>query len=262
MDAIGQLAGGIAHDFNNLLTAVERLRRAAAERDRPRTTRGASASKRSTSRPARATKLTRQLLAFSRRQVLQLEPVDLYEVAAGLERDARAPARRRTSTVDVRPRAERDRTGRPAAARAGAAQPRAECARCDARRAATSRISVRTLAARTRSCTVADDGVGMSEESREAGSSSRSSPRSSAGTGLGLSTVDGIVAQSGGTISVESEPGRGSTFTICLPLVVDESPAAEPLWPPAAGRRGAGQRSCSPTTRISCARVIGGAAAP
>ena len=70
MEAVGRLAGGVAHDFNNLLTRHHRLQRDAARERSADATRAASASRRSEARAERAAALTRQLLAFSRKQVL------------------------------------------------------------------------------------------------------------------------------------------------------------------------------------------------
>ena len=93
MEAVGQLAGGVAHDFNNLLTVISGYSRAraagASAPDRART------ELREIERAAeRAAQLTRQLLAFSRQQVLDPRPLDLNEVAAGLLPMLRPPDRR------------------------------------------------------------------------------------------------------------------------------------------------------------------------
>jgi len=225
MEAVGKLAGGIAHDFNNVMTAVSGCAELLlneigvddARRERVEVIHESA---------ARATKLTRQLLAFSRRQVLRLEPVDLSKVAAGLEGmlERLLPPNISVS-YDLAPNAiaqvdlpQLEQVLLNLALNARDAMPAG----------GNIAVSVRT-AGEDAELTVTDDGVGMNEETRSRIFEPFFTTKS-AGTGLGLSTVDGIVAQSGGTISVASEPGRGSTFTIRLPRVY-ERPAPEPSVP-------------------------------
>ena len=97
MEAVGQLAGGVAHDFNNLLTVDPRLRRApvaSVRRARPLRAEVAEIQQAA----ERAAALTRQLLAFSRQQVLEPQVLDLNEVVASIEQMLRAAASARTSS--------------------------------------------------------------------------------------------------------------------------------------------------------------------
>ena len=82
MEAVGRLAGGVAHDFNNLLTVDHRLHRAAAATTSRRSAAPSDARRRSQRPRSAAAALTRQLLAFSRRQVLQPRVLDLNDVVA------------------------------------------------------------------------------------------------------------------------------------------------------------------------------------
>jgi two-component system, cell cycle sensor histidine kinase and response regulator CckA len=225
MEAVGKLAGGIAHDFNNVMTAVSgcaELLLNEIDEDDPRRERVEVIHESA----ARATKLTRQLLAFSRRQVLRLEPVDLAKVAAGLEAMLERLLPPNVSvSYDLAPyaiaqvdRPQLEQVLLNLALNARDAMPTG----------GNIAVSVRTAATEVE-LMVSDDGVGMSDETQNRIFEPFFTTKS-AGTGLGLSTVDGIVAQSGGTITVVSEPGRGSTFTIRLPRV-RESPAPEPALP-------------------------------
>jgi len=231
LESIGRLAGGVAHDFNNLLTVIlgftETLleglpagdkRRASAEQIR-----GAG---------RRAAELTQQLLAFGRRQLLQVQVVDLNDVLAEM-RDilqrlvgerieiAISPGAGRCLVKADRSQIEQvilnlvlnARDAMPAGGRLGIVTG-------DGVPAAGEQAG---LAGLWRQFAVSDTGSGMSPEvqarifepfftTKEVGQ----------GTGLGLATVHGIVTQTGGRIEVDSTSGEGTTFRVFLPCAADE----------------------------------------
>jgi PAS domain S-box-containing protein len=219
MESIGRLAGGVAHDFNNILTAIRGYAElllldltddAAARENAEEIARAA----------ARAAGLTGQLLAFSRKQVLRPQRLDLNDVVSGMSQllgrvlgedvvlttalahDLRATLADPTQIEQVVLNL---------AVNARDAMP------------GGGRLVIRTANVDLEegphvALVVADGGHGMDAETaarifepffttKEVG----------AGTGLGLATVHGIVAQSGGAVEVTSEPGVGTTFTVCLP---------------------------------------------
>ena len=232
MEAVGQLAGGIAHDFNNLLTAILGSTELLLVGTAGRPTRGGRTCRRSAARPTGRPALVRQLLAYSRKQVLQPRLVNLntivHEMGGMLRRvvGEQIALRARTSTRAGR----RDRRSGPA--RAGDRQPRRQRARRHARRRHAHDRHRQRERRRPRAAaadglplggplvalSVSDTGIGMDDHvlahlfepfftTKELGR----------GTGLGLATVYGIVRQSGGQIQVASRPGEGSTFTVFLP---------------------------------------------
>jgi two-component system cell cycle sensor histidine kinase/response regulator CckA len=251
LESIGRLAGGIAHDFNNLLTVIlsssEVLKQ---DRDK-----GVAVDPEDIDQihaaGERARDLTRQLLAFARKQVIAPTSLDLNAVVRGCEKllhrvlgeDVRlvvnAPPDLWPVVCDA---GQIEQVLLNLAVNARDAMPGggaltveienvlvgdAEAARDpDQRQGSWVRIIVR------------DTGLGMSPEAmahlfepffttKERGK----------GTGLGLATVHGIVAQSGGHIHVESQPGRGTTFKICLPRS-DSPHASRPPSKPSASERG------------------------
>ena len=215
MEAIGRLAGGVAHDFNNLLTVVAGYSELLAASFDPADSRREDVDE--IKRAAqRASLLTRQLLAFSRKQVLRPEVVDLNEVLAGvrllIERligeDIRLQIEPSAEPLRVlADRSQLEQVTMNLAVNARDAMPRGGT------------LTIRTaLAHDTVRLTVRDTGTGMTPEvlarlfepfftTKEVGK----------GTGLGLSTVYGIVKQSRGHIEVASRPGLGATFVVTLP---------------------------------------------
>jgi PAS domain S-box-containing protein len=217
MDSIGKLAGGIAHDFNNLMTAVigysdllllqhgsgiDGREKVEAIRDSA----------------MRASDLTRQLLAFSRRQVMQTQEIDLRDVVERMDTllrrligdDVHLKTLFGPEPVLVRAdRTQLEQVVMNLAVNAREAMP------------AGGTLTIAVLAEGDRSIlSVTDDGPGMSEETRthifEPFFTTKPLAEAS---GLGLSTVHGIVGQSGGTVHVDSAPGRGAVFTVSLPAL-------------------------------------------
>ncbi|MCC6317029.1 MAG: response regulator [Gemmatimonadaceae bacterium] len=231
MEAIGRLAGGVAHDFNNLLTAIIGYSQIASIRpDLPPA--AAIDLKEITSAAHRAAALTRQLLAFSRRQVLEPRVLNANAVVQGIE-----PLLRRLIGEDVQLVTDLD----PEVAHVLADPSQLEQVilnlAVNARDAMPNggRLVLRTrMAARLDPgvlvgadaahgplvvLEVADTGIGMDEETRSHMFEPFFTTKAS-GTGLGLSTVYGIVQQSGGALGMISEPGLGTTFSVYLPVAV------------------------------------------
>jgi len=248
MEAIGQLAGGVAHDFNNVLSIImgfsELVLDRLGERDgvRPDVEDIAATAE-------RAGVLVRQLLTFSSKQELNLQVLDLNGVVGDMQKmllcfigeeielsvglaPGLAPVKADRGGLEqvvmnlvVNARDAMPKGGKisiktsnviPGAGRAGA--------RSDGPRASRVLLSV------------SDTGCGMDEATRQRVFEPFFTTKSeSGGTGLGLSTVYGIVKQSGGDIAVLSEPGCGATFNVWLPAAagakkaVEEPAAAPPL---------------------------------
>ena len=246
MEAVGRLAGGIAHDFNNLLMVImghgELLRRSLDAND-PRLRKvqhvmGAS---------ERAARLVRQLLAFSRKQVMEPQVVDLNALVADTARMLRP-----LLGEDVEVVARLEPVGRVRVDPAQIEQVLMNLA-VNARDAMPSggTITLETAdvsepgsgdkaPARQVALTVRDTGHGMDEKTRaQAFEPFFTTKAGSGGTGLGLSTVYGIVQQSGGHITLESAPGLGSCFRILLPRAEGPGEPAEAgavaAAPPAGG---------------------------
>ena len=235
MEAVGRLAGGIAHDFNNLLMVImghgELLRRSLDAND-PRLRKvqhvmGAS---------ERAARLVRQLLAFSRKQAMEPRVVDLNALVSDTARmlrpllgeDVEVVARLDPALGRVRvDPAQIEQVLMYLAVNARDAMPTGgtiTLETADVRLPA----SEGTPAARQMALTVRDTGHGMDEKTRaQAFEPFFTTKAGSGGTGLGLSTVYGIVQQSGGHVAVESTPGLGSCFRILLPCAEGPGEAAE-----------------------------------
>ena len=247
MEAVGQLAGGIAHDFNNLLTAILGYSELALDQvsDQP----DVAADLREIRKAGeRARGLTAQLLAFSRTQVLQPRILDLNAVVSeveGMLRRVIAEDIRFEITVDPslwRVKADPGQIHQVLmnlAINARDAMPRGGTLRITTANAIASvgepRLGALPSPQRCVALTVSDSGCGMSPDVRERIFEPFFTTKAPGkGTGLGLSMVYGVVAESGGRISVESERDRGTTFTIHLPVAED---ATTPTPAPVADRQ-------------------------
>jgi PAS domain S-box-containing protein len=245
MEAVGQLAGGVAHDFNNLLTAI--VSYAALVRDALGSDHPSVPDVREIEAAAmRAAGLTRQLLAFSRRQRVAPQMVDLHGVVAGMERMLRrvlpenvelTVVAHAPGTVFADP-AQLEVVILNLAVNARDALPRGgriEITVFEVEEGASDLGDGETPAGRLAVLQVRDDGVGMDATTRarifEPFFTTKPAGK---GTGLGLATVYGIVSQAGGEIRVRSEPGRGSEFRVYLPRwsgVAAPAPATAPASP-------------------------------
>jgi signal transduction histidine kinase len=220
LEAIGTLAGGIAHDFNNLITVITGYTQLALMRTPPGTPEAADL-RQVVDASDRAANLTHQLLAFSRKQVLQPTVLDLGAVVDGI-----APMLQRIIGEHIELHI--DSAGPLARVRADRGQIEqvllnlAVNARDAMQSGGKLTIATRTVDTPSRvrvvELAVTDTGTGMSDDVRErAFEPFFTTKEPGKGTGLGLSTVYGIVNQSGGTIEVDSAPAHGTTFTIALP---------------------------------------------
>jgi signal transduction histidine kinase/ActR/RegA family two-component response regulator len=231
MEAVGRLAGGVAHDFNNLLTAIIGYAELIADRSQrdPLVKQNARLIGKA---GEQAATLTRQLLAFSRKQLLQPKVLDLNHLVADMEKLLRRvigehfQLRTRSDAVDGRVKADPGQleqvilnlsvNARDAMPTGGTVTIRTSNEHLDQARAAG--ISKSMPEGDYVVLSVTDTGTGMDDETKarifEPFFTTKGPGK---GTGLGLATVYGIVRQSGGGISVESEMGRGTIFRIYLP---------------------------------------------
>jgi|RhiMethySRZTD1v2_1073278.scaffolds.fasta_scaffold15963_7 two-component system cell cycle sensor histidine kinase/response regulator CckA len=249
MEAIGQLAGGIAHDFNNMLTAILGYAELLTEQIGPDKPIGVDLQE-IVIAAQRATSLTRQLLAFSRKQTIKPVALSLNAVVETLE-----PMLRRLISANVSIRTSLDRQTHVVLADKTQLEQVLMNLVVNARDAMpdggtlTIATGNATLGASDLArfpgamegeyavITVSDTGVGMPPEvQRRIFEPFYTTKERGRGTGLGLAAVYGIVKQLGGNIWVESEPERGSSFTIYLPRTaaapVSAAPRGERSTPP------------------------------
>jgi PAS domain S-box-containing protein len=250
MEAVGRLAGGIAHDFNNLLTIIKGYAELAEQRTGMQPDLRADIQQIENA-AERASTLIRQLLAFSRRQVLQPKIIDLNAIVLGLDKllgrlmgeHIEMVTRCGTNVGHVKADpAQVEQVIMNLVVNARDAMPKG------------GRLTVETVNVELDSTyardhvsvkpgsyvmlAVSDSGIGMSPETvAHIFEPFYTTKGSGQGTGLGLSTVYGIVKQSGGYIWVYSEPGKGSTFKVYLPRVTAQVEAKpEVVELPVAGK--------------------------
>jgi two-component system cell cycle sensor histidine kinase/response regulator CckA len=229
MEAVGRLAGGIAHDFNNLLAIIQGSAELVQRRvEAPEIEDILQAAD-------RAAALTRRLLTFSRRAVVRAKVLDVNDVVMDAARLVR-----RVIGEDIRIRLEL--SGELGQVFADPAQLEQVVMNLvlNARDAMPEGgvLTIRTSniapdptgdAGELVLLAVSDTGVGMDESTRARVFEPFFTTKPvGQGTGLGLSTVFGIVTQSGGKVQVESQPHQGSTFSVFLPRVQKESEPPEP----------------------------------
>ncbi|HYD87796.1 MAG TPA: PAS domain S-box protein [Vitreimonas sp.] len=225
MEMVGQLTGGLAHDFNNLLAGIigalnlmQRRIDAGRVDDAEKYIDAALAS------AHRAASLTSRLLAFGRRQSLDIKPVD---VAAAVRSMEILLARSVGENIKLRMQLA------PAVAMTDANQLETAILNLavNARDAMPNggELTIETRAAHDRfvSVVVSDTGLGMAPDVLEKVFDPFFTTKPiGQGTGLGLSMVHGFVMQSGGDIGITSAPGRGTVVTLLLPIA-DRSPEAQ-----------------------------------
>ena len=246
LDALGSLAGGVAHDFNNLLTAIMGYADILRE-DLGLESRQAGEVEEIIKASDRASALTRQLLAFSRRQPFDPKPFRLDQRVSDMEKMLRRllgpSVRVVTATDEDLPAIMADPSqieqvllnltvnSRDAMPDGGTLTIETRHVRLDEpRTTATSTVPPGAYVI----VAVSDTGTGMSAETlAHAFEPFFTTKEQGKGTGLGLSTVYGIVRQSNGHVLVYSEPGVGTTFTCYFPVTERRERASRPIHIPA-----------------------------
>ncbi|MBS2020655.1 MAG: response regulator [Deltaproteobacteria bacterium] len=238
MEAIGRLAGGIAHDFNNLLSVITNYAKFIEEEAAPGGQIAADAHE-IVLASQRAAALTRQLLLFSRRQVRETRLIDLDELVLSMDRMVRRLVGEDVTVVvetGVGGDFVRGDSGgleqvlmnlvvnaRDAMPKGGHVTIRTSSFEIDRSRASELGLQPGRHAV----LSVADTGTGIDAETRQRIFEPYFTTKEvTKGTGLGLSMVRGIVQESGGIVTVDTEVGRGTTFAVYLPCVVDGYHAA------------------------------------
>jgi two-component system, cell cycle sensor histidine kinase and response regulator CckA len=251
MEAVGRLAGGVAHDFNNLLTVITGYSQMSMEETAP----GSSLHEHAQQvyeASQRAAALTRQLLAFSRQQVLQPQVVSLNKILESMQKmlsrligediRVRTICSKELALVKVDP-AQIEQVILNLSINARDAMPKGGQLTLETDRAELDESYTKdhpwVKPGVYMRLTVSDNGVGMDEKTQaRIFEPFFTTKETGKGTGLGLSMVYGVVKQSGGHIMVYSEPGHGTTFKLYFPIVDKLEEGREGKLKAAAQRRG------------------------
>ncbi|MDP9491627.1 MAG: ATP-binding protein [Actinomycetota bacterium] len=264
MEAVGLLAGGVAHDFNNVLTAITGYNDLARADVRPDQHELLDNIDQVKSAATLAGALTAQLLAFSRKEVVQSRVVEVDALLEELAAMLRPLLGARIELV-----LDLDASGASVEADPVQLQQVVMNLAINARDAMPDggRVTIGVAGleptdpsgspprppGRYVQIAVSDTGTGMDEETRSrAFDPFFTTKEEGKGTGLGLATVHGIVTQSGGDIQIESEPGEGTTFRICLPRTDAVREEITPRRTPA----GSGRHLSSPGRRRPTCRPL------
>ncbi len=249
MEAVGRLAGGVAHDFNNLLTVILGFCEILLE-DIPAGDRRGVEIGEIQKASLRAAGLTRQLLAFSRKEITELKPLDLNDVLTDMR-----PMLARLIKEDVKivfvaapvlgpiaaDRGQLEQVVLNLAVNAQDAMPKGGTLTIE-----TSNVELDRKYASTHfdvkpgphvALTITDSGVGMAPEViAQLFQPFFTTKGVGKGTGLGLASVHGIVTSWGGSVDVHSEVGRGSSFSVYLPRASDSEARAATVTTPVSSR--------------------------
>ena len=248
LEAVGQLAGGVAHDFNNILATVSGYAEALVQELPPDDPRHADAIEISHA-ASRGASIAKQLLAFARPQAIETEVIDL---AAAVRATGRMLRPLLPASIALEMPAEDTAPIWVRASRAQIEQIVVNLA-VNARDAMPDGGELRFTVEQTVDdaghgaalLRVSDAGIGIPADVRDRIFDPFFTTKPAGqGTGLGLSTVYGLVRQFGGSISLHSQPGVGTTFSILLPLSAagDQGGSATPPEPAQGGAMQTGRR--------------------
>jgi two-component system cell cycle sensor histidine kinase/response regulator CckA len=237
MEAVGRLAGGVAHDFNNILGIIsghaELMQLSAANpAERTRAERIISATE-------KAASLTRQLLAFGRKQVMSLKLLNLSTIVDGVssmvnclmsaEVQINIHADKNLGLVQA-DQSQLEQVIMNLATNARQAMPEGGTLTISIKKFQSGKDNPDMPPGEYVRLSVVDTGIGMTEEVQSRVFEPFFTTKKM-GTGLGLSTVYGIIKQSGGYVTLQSAPQQGSTFSVFLPVVTNGKPVQTPAEP-------------------------------
>ncbi|WP_205696405.1 PAS domain S-box protein [Conexibacter sp. SYSU D00693] len=241
LETVGRLAGGVAHDFNNLLSVIITCAGFALKEAAPGSPvrEDVEEIERAAQRAAR---LVRQLLIFSRREVVQPEVVDLGDLVEDLDGLLRRSLTERVQLVVVREDGVPPVLADPARIEQVLLNLVINARDALAEEGGTIRVVVTRSPSGGARVQVCDDGPGMEPDVAERAFEPFFTTKASGeGTGLGLATVQGIVADSGGAVDLETAPGAGTTITVDLPGTDEAARGVAPVGPVATRAHGSGR---------------------